>query len=267
MSASGKYLEVARITWQSMLAYQADTWLGALFSGTRVLLSFMLWSAIFAGQERVAGYTLPMMITYTLLATLISRMQNQEAGAWQLAGEVREGQFSKYLTRPLSILGYFMAAGAGRWAFMLLVNLMTFSLWGLAFSNWIVLPPNPLNLLWLLLLLPLGALFMLLLNHTIGLLSLKFVDILGFMFTKGTLVELLSGALIPLTLLPAGLVTLLKFTPVYYVVYYPVSLFLGQQSEPPLLAAAVLAGWCLVFWFASEAWFRYARKFYEGVGI
>ena len=34
-----KYLEVARITWQSMLAYQADTWLGALFSGSRVLLA------------------------------------------------------------------------------------------------------------------------------------------------------------------------------------------------------------------------------------
>jgi ABC-2 type transport system permease protein len=262
-----KYLEVARITWQSMLAYQADTWLGALFSGTRVLLAFLLWSAIFAGQETVAGYTLPMMITYSLLATMISRMQNQEAGAWQLAEEVREGQFSKYLARPLSVHAYFLAAGFGRWAFMLVVNLVTLLVWGLAFSQWVVLPRDPLILGWLALLLPLGALFMLLLNHTIGLLSLKFVDVLGFMFTKGTVVELLSGALIPLTLLPDGLVNLLRYTPVYYVVYYPVSLFLGVQSEPPLLAAGVLAVWCLVLWAAAEAWYRYARKFYEGVGV
>jgi ABC-2 type transport system permease protein len=262
-----KYLEVARITWQSMLAYQADTWLGALFSGTRVLLAFLLWSAIFAGQETVAGYTLPMMITYSLLATMISRMQNQEAGAWQLAEEVREGQFSKYLARPLSVHAYFLAAGFGRWAFMLVINLVTLLVWGLAFSQWVVLPRDPLILGWLALLLPLGALFMLLLNHTIGLLSLKFVDVLGFMFTKGTVVELLSGALIPLTLLPDGLVILLRYTPVYYVVYYPVSLFLGVQSEPPLLAAGILAAWCLLCWAAAEAWYRYARKFYEGVGV
>ena len=80
-----KYLEVARITWSSMLAYQADTWLGALFSGSRVLLAFLLWSAIYQGQELVAGYTLPMMVTYSLLATMINRMQNQEAGAWPVS--------------------------------------------------------------------------------------------------------------------------------------------------------------------------------------
>ena len=262
-----KYLEVARITWQSMLAYQADTWLGALFSGSRVLLAYLLWSAIFAGQERVAGYTLPMMVTYSLLATMLNRMQNQEAGAWQLAEEVREGQFSKYLARPLSVHAYFLAAGIGRWAFMLVINLVTLLVWALAFSAWIVLPENPVDLLWLVLLLPLGALFMLLLNHAIGLLSLKFVDILGFMFTKATLLELLSGALIPLTLLPAGVVALLRYTPVYYVVYYPISLFLGQQSEPPLLAAGVLAAWCLVMYVICETWYRYARKFYEGVGV
>ena len=163
--------------------------------------------------------------------------------------------------------GYFLAAGVGRWAFMLVINLATLLVWGVIFSDWIVFPAGPLNLLWLALLLPLGALFMLLLNHTIGLLSLKFVDVLGFMFTKGTLVELLSGALIPLTLLPDGLVSLLRYTPVYYVVYYPISLFLGEQSEPPLLAAGVLAAWCLVMWVICEAWYRYARKFYEGVGV
>ena len=215
----------------------------------------------------MAGYTLPMMVTYSLLATMLNRMQNQEAGAWQLAEEVREGQFSKYLARPLSVHAYFLAAGIGRWAFMLVINLVTLLVWALAFSAWIVLPENPVDLLWLVLLLPLGALFMLLLNHAIGLLSLKFVDILGFMFTKATLLELLSGALIPLTLLPAGVVALLRYTPVYYVVYYPISLFLGQQSEPPLLAAGVLAAWCLVMWGICEAWYRYARKFYEGVGV
>ena len=267
MSAAGKYMMVARITWQSLVAYQADTWLGALVSGSRVVLAFLLWSAIFSGRDEVAGFTLPAMITYSLMATILSRTQNQEAGAWQLADEVRQGQFSKYLAHPVSVLAYFLAAGLGRWGYMLLINSVTLLVWLVAFSAWIVLPEQTGNLLWLVVLLPLGALFNLLLNHTIGLLSLKFTDILGFMFSKGTIVELISGALIPLTLLPEGLVAVLRFTPFYYIVYYPVSLILGRQTEPPLLAAGILLAWCAVFWLLSEAWFRHARRYYEGVGI
>ncbi len=101
-----KYVQVAQIMWKSMLAYQLDTWLSAALTGFRVVLAYILWSAVFAGREQVGGYTLPMMITYVLAASLLSSLQNQDALAWQLANEVREGQFSKYLVMPASVSGY-----------------------------------------------------------------------------------------------------------------------------------------------------------------
>ena len=73
-----KQLHVAKITWKSMLAYQADTWLGAGVSGFRVLLMFLLWSAIFAGRPEVGGYTLPMMVTYALVTSMLERLQNDK---------------------------------------------------------------------------------------------------------------------------------------------------------------------------------------------
>jgi ABC-2 type transport system permease protein len=262
-----KYLQVAKITWKTMLAYQADTWLGAAVSGFRVLLSFLLWSAIFSGRVEVAGYTLPMMVTYYLIASMLSRLQYQDALTWQLANEVREGAFSKYLTRPMPVVSFFVGAGLGRWSYLAFVNGGTLLLWSVIFSQWVVLPAHPLDVFWFALLLPLGALCMVLFNHMIALLSLKYQDVSGLLIFKGGIIEFLSGSLVPLNLLPAVLTGALKFTPFYYIVYYPASLFLGTQSEPPLLAVGILLCWCLIFYAAGQTWFIHARKFYEGVGI
>ena len=266
MSAVTKYLQVARITWKSMLAYQADTWLGAALSGVRVLLSFLLWSAVFAGRSEVGGYTLPMMITYALLSAMLARLQHQDALAWQLASEIKAGVFSKYLVHPISVVQYFLSAGLGRWSYLLIINAVALIVWGGIFSHWLVLPASP-EAWWIVLLIPLGAVCMLLLNHLVASLSLKYLDVTGLMIIKNTLIEFFSGAFIPLQLLPALITGLLKFTPFYYVVYYPASLFINQQAEPPWVAVLVLTGWCCLLYLANQVWFRRARRYYEGAGI
>jgi ABC-type uncharacterized transport system permease subunit len=98
-------------------------------------------------------------------------------------------------------------------------------------------------------------------------LSLKYLDVTGLMILKGTLIEFFSGALIPLQLLPVPITEILKATPFYYVVYYPASLFINQQTEPPWVAALVLAGWCVLLYGLNGVWFKRARRYYEGVGI
>jgi ABC-2 type transport system permease protein len=263
---SAKYFHVARITWKSMIAYRFDTWLGAGLTGFRVLLAFLLWTAVYNGRAEVGGYTLPMMVTYALFSTILTRLQHQDAVAVQLANEVREGAFSKYLVHPISVVGYFMSAGLGRWSYLVIVNAAGLALWGGIFSHWLALPSSGQNL-WLFLLVPLGALCMLLMNHMIALFSLKLLDVGGIMILKGSVIEFFSGALIPLQLLPTPVVAVLKFTPFYYVVYYPANLVLGKQTEPPLLAAAVLLVWIAVFYTIGQVWFLGARKYYEGVGI
>lgn len=266
MSVAVKYLQVAQTTWKSMLAYQTDTWLGAAISGFRVLMVFLLWQAIFADRETVAGYTLPMMVTYSLLSSMIGRLQNQDSLAWQLAEEVRAGQFSKHLVHPMRVIQYFLGAFLGRWSYMLLINGGAMLAWLIIFASWVTLRPDA-SWLWGALILPLGGLCMFLLDHAIGLLSLKYQDITGMMFTKGTLVEFLSGMLVPLDMLPPGIEAVMKYTPFYYIAYYPARLLMGSASETPLFAVLVLSAWCVIFYALGQAWFAHARKFYEGVGI
>ncbi len=266
MSTAAKYYQVAQTTWKSMLAYQTDIWIGAAVSGFRVLMTFMLWQAIFTNRETVAGYTLPMMITYSLFSSMIGRLQNQETLAWQLAEEVRGGMFSKYLVHPMEIIHYFLSAFIGRWSYMLIINGGATLVWLAIFARWIELSSTT-SWPWAVLILPLGGLCMFLLNHVIGLLSLKYQDITGMMIIKGTFVEFLSGMLVPLDLLPPVITAVMKYTPFYYIAYYPARLLMGAAPESPLFAVLVLLVWCAIFYLIGQGWFAHARKFYEGVGI
>ena len=218
----------------------------------------------------MGGYTLPMMVTYSLLAPRCCRAcSTMTSMAWQLAGEVREGQFSKYLVHPVSVAAYFIerragpldvpAAGQRRGAAAVERGLLGLAgaagqpagsaLAGAACCRW-------------------GRWCMLLLNHCIALLSLKFVDVTGFMIGKGTLIEFLSGALDPAEPAAGRADGGLRFTPFYYVVYYPANLVLGKQTlNRPLLAVVVLLGWCAdLLRGLSEAWFRARAGFTKGWG-
>ena len=266
MMLTRKIKSIAGITWKSLLIYRADTWLNIFFSGARVLLSFLLWQMIFTNQDTVGGYTFSMMVTYAIFSTQLAQLQHKEDHAWQLANEVLSGQFSKYLTHPFPITGHFFGVWLGTWSHQFILTLITIAIWAAVFWQYCVVSVT-LDLLWLLVLVPLGGIFMMLLNHMIALISLKFKGIGGFMMLKGSLIEFFSGALIPLILLPVSVVSILKFTPFYYVIFYPVNFLLGAESQPPWLAVLVLSIWCLIVFIAAQLWIKKAHQFYEGAGI
>ena len=261
-----KTFNIAAITWKSLLIYRADAWLNVLFAGARVLLTFLLWSAVFAGKDMVGGYTLPMMITYAIFSTQLAMLQHKDDHAWQLATEVREGAFSKYLTHPIAITQHFFGLWLGQWSYQLVLTLITIAVWSLAFTRYITIQLQP-DLLWLVLIIPLGGILMMIFNHTISLLALKLKETTGLLIFKNNLIELVSGALIPLQLLPDWLTNGLQYTPFYSVIYFPVSLILGENTQHPILAVLSLILWSGVFLMLSQIWLKRAHRFYEGVGI
>lgn len=263
---AGKLKSVVGITWKSQLIYNADAWLNIIFSGARVLLSFLLWQMIFTGKDVIGGYTFPMMVTYAIFSSQLAQLHHREDHAWQLAEEVLSGQFSKYLTHPFAITGHFYGVWLGIWLHQLVLIVITIAMWSLIFWNSISIELNT-ELLWMLLLLPLGGTVMMLFHHTIALMSLRFKDIGGFMMLKRSFVEFFSGAMIPLILMPDWLQGILKYTPFYYVIFYPVNLLLGQESQPPWIAILMLIFWCGVFYTAAQYWIKNAHQFYEGAGI
>lgn len=93
----------------------------------------------------------------------------------------------------------------------------------------------------------LGLLFMALLNYFLGILTLKFEEISIFLMIKDNLSAFVTGAVIPLALLPEWMTAGMKFLPFYYVTYLPSMLFIGKCEEEAVTGLIVLSVWCMVF--------------------
>jgi len=262
-----KYLETVKVLFKSQLAYRFDILMNIVFSITKILLAYVLWSAIYSSSEEIAGFTFNGMMSYYIISTFISQMNKSTSTGWQISAEIRQGLFSKYMVRPMSIFGYFSAHTAGVALFYISFNLAAAVLWTLLFGVNIALAAGFQNILLTVILVLLGLLFMMQLNYFIGILSFKFLDTGIFMMIKDNILEFVAGSFIPLALLSEKVIIVMKFFPFYYVSYLPTLLLMGRNGHEALQGVAVLTVWNLFFAVLNAITWKRLKVKYEGVGI
>lgn len=259
-----KYLQVASLEWRNALAYRGNTWISAFFLMFKVLLAYMLWRAVFGGQDTFGGMTLPEMVTYYLISSAIAPLTRGDGLIWDFSREIRSGQYSKYIVRPISPLGYFISASSARAILPAAAGVVVLGGAVLLFGDYFI-PLSGYNVLMALVVTLLALLLNNLLGYIISSMAFKFIDIGGFYIINNIIKDFLSGALIPLHLVfgngaPA-------WSPFSYMVYYPVMLAMGKSDIPPLRAIMILLCWCAAFLVISIWMQKRAPKAFEGVGI
>lgn len=262
-----KYIETAKVTFKSQIVYRFDVMISIVLSILRIVLAFVMWSVLFKGKNYIAGFTFNMMITYYIAVSFFSKLDKSDSIVWQLSSEIREGQFSKYLVKPVNPLAYFICQSLSKTAFILIIDAVVTSIFGIVFNKYIAISLNMEALLCALLISFLGLMFLVLMNYFIGILSFKFVDIGALNMIKNTVFELVTGTFIPLILFPAWIQNGMKLLPFYYVYYYPAMLVIKGKMEMLPLAFAVLITWNLLLLGVISRTYRTLRKKYEGVGV
>lgn len=252
------------LEWKNTWAYRADALLRMAMGAAAIVLSYLLWKAVFAGRAQVEGYTLPEMTTYYLLGRLFYPLTQSDGLLPEYAGEIKSGAYAKYQVRPLSPLGYYFMASLGRMALPLLMTALPLAA-AQGLLPQLLAPLAWRNVLAALPVLALGTSLHLLIQFLMAMTTFRFTDI-GFTYTlQHLMVEFLSGAMIPLGLLAGG--TWSVYLPFAYLVYHPAQLMLGKSTVSPALATAVLAGWVLVALGLALWAQRRAPQRFEGVGL
>ena len=191
----------------------------------RVFLFFALWRTLFAGREEVGGYTLAKTLTYTLISEVCHDLLN--CRTW-LETSFWDGSIATRFLRPMGVFVQFTAEWAGATVFHFCVFsvplLLCAPLLGVSF-----LPQS----------VGAGGLFLvsLFLAVLVGL-GLEFVfsgvaialRIHPYIFNgvREAVGGLLSGAFLPLALLPFGLEKVFVWLPFASQASAPLSLFTGN---------------------------------------
>ena len=262
-----KYLETAKLLFKTQLAYRFDTIINMLFTISKIILAYILWGSIFENREIVSGFTLNGMISYYIISSFIVQLDQSSGTGGQIAAEIRGGQFSKYMVRPINIFGYFASQTAGVSIFLLSFNLIAAVLWVFIFGVEFVITNNVMTILSAAVITFLGLIFMMQLNFFTGILAFKFLDISIFTMIKDNVLQFVTGSLIPLAILPSFILDVMKYFPFYYVVYLPAMLFLGKNKNQIFTGIAVLLFWNISFWLINKITYNRLRIKYDGVGI
>lgn len=252
---------------KAQLAYRFDVAMTVLFTVTKILFAYILWGAIFTQNQIVGGFTFPMMLSYYIISSFLSQIEMSDSISEQVSEYIRGGTFSKFMVIPVSVNGYFIAQAFGRMAFHFIFIASGSVLWVLVFGVGHIVTSSIATIVWTIIIIILGLLFMIQLNLFLAMLAFRYQDVSFFLMIKSTIVSFITGGLVPLMLLPPVIVSVMRFFPFYYVTYLPSMLLIGKNEEEAITGIITLAIWLLLLVLLNKITYKKMRVIYDGVGI
>ncbi|MBI1802074.1 MAG: ABC-2 family transporter protein [Chloroflexi bacterium] len=226
-----------------------------LFRLLRVLVLLSIWQVIFAGRGAVAGMSAASVLTYTLIEEVFADPLTTRTELWV---SLRDGSLAVSFLQPMGLVGQFTSKMIGRWFF----GSVTFSLPLLMLSPLLGVSPMPASAAAL-------ALFVisLVLAITVGV-ALEFIFgglMVYFEYStyaienlRSAVSVLLSGALIPLQLMPWGMGEVLRWLPFASVASAPLTIYTGTGD--PLFLLVMQALWAVILWPVAGWLWRLNRE-------
>jgi ABC-2 type transport system permease protein len=246
----------ARIGFLNMLAFRARYYVGVLTYLFNVSVYYFIWRAVFQTGHAVAGLTLNDMVTYVAVGWAIRSFYFNEIDR-EMGTQVQEGKLAMNLIRPVDFQTVMIADAAGQSAFRAVLFTVPISV-VLALIFPVRPPASPAAGLLFLWSAVMAFFLVAAINFLVGLIAIRSKSILGILRAKYLLLELVSGLLIPTTLFPEPLRTILLASPFPHINFTPAALYLGKATG--LEAARLLglqAGWTvLLLWLGHWAWKR-----------
>jgi ABC-2 type transport system permease protein len=168
--------------------------------------------------------------------------------------------------KPIKPLWFFLVSSYAKTVFVFGLNLIATGFYALLFQKYFINQINIFSCINGIIIAMLGLNFMIMLNYLIAILSFKFLEIGAFNMIKESILEFMTGALIPLALLPISIQNWMQLLPFYYVYYLPAMLCMNRGIEKIPQAIIVLVVWNCGMIFVIGRIYEVLRKEYEGVG-
>ena len=264
-----KYLSIFSISFQEEFAYKLNFILWRVRNVFQILLTFFLWSTVFANPQTVIfGYDRSKILTY-VFGIMIVRALVMSARAADISSDIAQGDLSNYLLKPIVYFKYWFTRDVSSKALNLIFAAVEFTVLFLILKPPFFLQTNIVTILSFsasVILAVLIYFFILILVSSITFWAPELSWGGHFLITI-VVVEALSGALFPINILPPMLQSIVMMTPFPYLIYFPVQVYLGNISGSALLGGLMLsAAWTGILYFSMNYVWQKGLKAYESIG-
>lgn len=249
----GPYRAMARAVALSAWAYRVNFLLGLGAVVFQMVALLAVWRVVLA-ETSVGGFTWPQMRAYLLIAfvsgTLVSAL-----GDFRMAQRIHSGMVALDLAKPVDYQrARFAEMVGGLWLEIVVVALVAGVV--VAVSGGIALPAGfalALFALSMLLMVPLKFLI----NYASTVLCFWTQNFIGVQWARVAVVNLFSGALIPLAFLPDWLAVPAAWSPFAGLTSTPALLFTGRVGAADgVVLVVVQLAWVVILWFGARLLWR-----------
>lgn len=261
-----KWRAVFSIYFQDGLAYRASGLIWILTDLTTAVTMPLVWARASSGGNTIAGFNQSDFVLYYLSMLLFGSFITSHL-MWEMAMDIKEGNFSTQIMRPISFFQFCFLRNLS-WRIIRTGLFAPFCV-GLLFLYRGFLGDAQIYLGW-------EFWASLILGHLV---SFTFVAMMAMiaLYTQEamSIFELyyipmlfLSGQLFPIALLPDWAQSVAKFFPFYYTTGVPTEIFIGRLSGTEAwVAVGAQVLWVLGAWGLGRLLWAKGLKHYTGVGM
>jgi ABC-2 type transport system permease protein len=259
-----KYRKIFSLAWQTEFQYRTNFVIWRLRNILFVLMTYFLWTGIYAGRGNLFGYSREQMMTYIFLMLMVKSVVLAAKSPDVVGGEIASGELSNYLLKPMSYFKYWWTRDVTAKVMNFVFSLVELSVLYYFLQSELVIQKNIIIFLLFIIACVVSALiyyFLLMIFMAVSFWTPE--NTWGGVFLLLVLFEVLGGMLFPLDILPTGLRTVLFLTPFPYLIYVPVKIWLGT-GEGLMLIGGALVELGVVYWIAQYLWSK-GLKVYAGI--
>lgn len=263
------YWHIAKATWQEYLSYRLNFLLEVIGGIFTMFIAIAVWYAVFAGDStRIIGtYTLGQMVSYLLIAGIISTILFLTAQGDDINNDINRGTISALLIKPINVPFYWFTRDFVRKFFTLILGIAELAIIIFLFRNYIILPSSILNLALFGFAIILAAILHFLLFAVLSVIAFWFEETWGWRFVMRIVMEIAAGAIIPLSLFPDFWRTIFEILPFQYFIYFPMQIYFGKIDASGIFTGfAFVLAWLLILSFLFLILWKRGVRRYVGYG-
>lgn len=258
-----KYLALARAALLEAIQEKAEIFIWVLLDTIPVFIMGSLW---LANREKLTIMTISQIVTYYVMVMIIGRLTEFYFDE-EMSDQVRSGEFSKFLLRPLRFPFAFIPQTFGRKLFsgvtMVIPMLIAVVL---IFHQYLVVPDSAMFLFFLLsLAITVGIRFTLSALAAAGAFFWEQAEALTH--ARWALEIVAGGYALPLSFYPGWLRWIPELLPFQFAYYVPVSIFTGAISPEETIRKLTLGFlWLILLLVLSTRLWKSGIRRYSSVG-
>lgn len=264
-----KYLQIFKISFEEEFAYKFNFILWRFRNVIQILMTYFVWSAVYADPGKIIfGYDRAKILTY-VFGIMIVRALVMSARSMDVGNDISTGDLSNYLIKPMSYFKYFFTRDAASKLLNLVFAVAEFLLLFLILRPPFVFQTNFVSIFGFFVALILAMCMYSLILFLLS--SIPFwVPELGWssqFLVAVVIVEVLSGMVFPINILPNVLQSIILTTPFPYLIYFPVQVYLGNITGWAMFGGIMVSvAWTGVLWISLNVVWKKGLKVYQAFG-